>query len=106
MAFFLYHYERPARKHYRWWHNWAVRSRLKPMIEKARMIQRRFDNIITYLRLRITKPPASRSTPRFNGSSTPRVVSATRRTSSPLSTSTVGSLCHQPLRNPKSETAS
>jgi transposase len=54
MAFFLYHYERPARKHYRWWHNWAVRSRLKPMIEKARMIQRRFANIITYLRLRIT----------------------------------------------------
>jgi transposase len=54
MAFFLYHYERPARKHYRWWHNWAVRCRLKPMIEKARMIQRRFANIITYLRLRIT----------------------------------------------------
>jgi hypothetical protein len=38
MAFFLYHYERPAPKHYRWWHNWAVRSRLKPMIEKARMM--------------------------------------------------------------------
>jgi transposase len=54
MAFFLYHYERPARKHYRWWHNWAVRCRLKPIIEKARMIQRRFANIITYLRLRIT----------------------------------------------------
>jgi transposase len=46
--------QRPARKHYRWWHNWAIRCRLKPMIEKARMIQRRFDNIITYLRLRIT----------------------------------------------------
>jgi len=34
MAFFLYHYERPARKHYRWWHNWASDA-LKPMIEKA-----------------------------------------------------------------------
>jgi transposase len=54
MAFFLYHYQRPARKHYGWWHNWAVCSRLKPMIEKARMIQRRFDNIVIYLRLRIT----------------------------------------------------
>ena len=54
MAFFLYHYERPARKHYRWWHSWAVRSRLKPMIEKARMIQRCLANIITCLRLRIT----------------------------------------------------
>ena len=36
MAFVTYLYERPARKHYRWWHNWAVRSRLKPVIEKAR----------------------------------------------------------------------
>ena len=27
------------RKHHRWWHNWAVRSRLRPMIDKARMIQ-------------------------------------------------------------------
>lgn len=42
MAFFLYRYERPARKHYRRWRNWAVRGRLQPMIEKARMIQRRY----------------------------------------------------------------
>lgn len=28
MAFFSYQYERPARKHFRWWHGWAVRSRL------------------------------------------------------------------------------
>jgi transposase len=54
MAFFGYYYERPARKHFRWWHNWAVRSRLKPMIEKARMIKRRFENIVTYLKHRIT----------------------------------------------------
>lgn len=54
MAFFHYVYERPARKHFRWWHNWAVRSRLGPMIEKARMLKRRFDNIITYLRHRVT----------------------------------------------------
>ena len=54
MAFFSYIYQRPARKHFRWWHNWAVRSRLAPMIEKARMLQRRFENIITYLKHRIT----------------------------------------------------
>lgn len=54
MAVFAYHYERPARKHFRWWHNWAIRSRLKPMIEKARMIKRRFENIVTYLKHRIT----------------------------------------------------
>jgi hypothetical protein len=38
---------RPARKHYRWWHNGAVSSRLVPIAEKARMIRRRFDNIVT-----------------------------------------------------------
>lgn len=54
MAFFTYIYERPALKHFRWWHNWAVRSRLPPMINVARTLKRRFDNIITYLRHRIT----------------------------------------------------
>lgn len=54
MAFFSYLYERPARKHFRWWYNWATRSRLRPILEKARMIKRRFDNIITYLKHRIT----------------------------------------------------
>jgi len=54
MALYSYVYERPARKHFRWWHNWAVRSRLQPMIEVARMLQRRFENVITYLRHRVT----------------------------------------------------
>src|SRR6266536_1931153 len=54
MAMFEYIYERPARKHFHWWYNWAVRSRLKPMIEVGRMLQRRFENIITYLRQRVT----------------------------------------------------
>ncbi len=54
MALFSYVYERPARKHFRWWHHWAVRSRLQPMIEVGRMLKRRFENIITYLRHRVT----------------------------------------------------
>lgn len=54
MAFFSYRYERPARKHFRWWSNWAARSRLQPMIGVARMLKRRFENIVTYLRHRIT----------------------------------------------------
>ena len=54
MGFFHYVYQRPACKHFRWWHNWAVRSRLAPIIAKARMLKRRFDNIVTYLRHRIT----------------------------------------------------
>jgi transposase len=49
-----YVYERPARKHFRWWHGWAVRSRLQPMVETALMLKRRLENILTYLRHRIT----------------------------------------------------
>ncbi len=54
MAVFDYVYERPARKHFRWWSNWAAHSRLQPMMEVGRMLKRRFENIITYLRHRIT----------------------------------------------------
>jgi len=54
MAVYGYIYERPARKHFRWWHNWAVRSRLPPMIEVAGMMKRRLENIITFLHHRIT----------------------------------------------------
>ncbi len=54
MALFSYQYERPARKHFRWWHGWAVRSRLRPMLEVARTLKRRFENIVTYLRHRVT----------------------------------------------------
>ncbi len=55
MAMFEHAYERPADKHFRWWHNWAVRSRLKPMIEVGRMLKRRFESIITHLRHQVTK---------------------------------------------------
>lgn len=58
MALFDYHWERPARKPFRWWHGWAARSRLQPMIEVARMLKRRLQNIITYLRQRITNAAA------------------------------------------------
>ncbi len=49
-ALYDYVYERPCRNHFRWWQNWALRSRLKPMIAAARLLNRRFENIITYLR--------------------------------------------------------
>ena len=54
MNLYSYVYEGPARKHFQWWYGWAVRSRLGPMKEVAGMIKRRFDNIITYLKHRIT----------------------------------------------------
>ncbi|MGH7927052.1 MAG: ISL3 family transposase [Candidatus Binatia bacterium] len=49
-----YSYEKSARKHFAWWYRWATRSRLKPMIEKAKMLQARLPNLLTYLKLGIT----------------------------------------------------
>jgi transposase len=54
MAFFHYRYERPARKHFDLWYSWAIRSRLEPIKDVARMLKRRFANIVTYLKHRIT----------------------------------------------------
>ena len=54
MNLYDYVYEKPARKHFQWWYNWAVRSRLQPVKEVARMLKRRFENIITYLKHQIT----------------------------------------------------
>ena len=54
MRLYGYIYERPVRKHFRWWWNWAQRSRLEPIKRVARMLKRRFENVITYLRHRIT----------------------------------------------------
>lgn len=54
MAFFQYRYRRPAEKHFDLWYGWAIRSRLEPMKEVARMLKRRFANIVTYLKHRVT----------------------------------------------------
>jgi transposase len=54
MVLWDYLYEGSARKHFRWWHNWATHSRLQPMIDKARMLKRRLENILTYLKHPIT----------------------------------------------------
>lgn len=49
-----YCYEKAARKHFAWWYRWATRSRLEPMIEKAKMLKGRLENILTYLHHGIT----------------------------------------------------
>lgn len=54
MALFDFDSERAARKYFGWWYNWATHSRLKPIIEVARTLKGRLDNILTYLKQRIT----------------------------------------------------
>lgn len=88
MAFFDYHYERPARKHFRWWSGWAARSRLQPMIEVGRMLKRRFENIVTYLRHRVTNATSESLNAKIQWVNTRPADSATNRTSSTPFTST------------------
>jgi transposase len=41
-------------RHWRRWYSWAIRSRLKPIIEAARTLQRHIANVLTYFRCPIT----------------------------------------------------
>jgi transposase len=43
-----------ARRHWRAWHGWAIRSRLKPVVMVARMIKAHLENVLTYCEHRIT----------------------------------------------------
>jgi transposase len=43
-----------ARKFFRSWYNWAIRSRLGPVREVARMLRRHLENVLTYCKHRIT----------------------------------------------------
>jgi len=52
----LWSYSSPtwAARHWKSWFFWATHSRLKPIIDKARMIQRHLGNVLTYFKHRIT----------------------------------------------------
>jgi transposase len=54
MVLWDYKYEGAARNHFLWWYRWATHSRLKPIIEKAKMLGNRLVNILTYLKHPIT----------------------------------------------------
>jgi len=54
MELWDFRYVQAARKHFNWWYRWATHSRLKPMIDKARMLVRHLPNILTYLKHGIT----------------------------------------------------
>jgi transposase len=52
----LWHYQDKDEAHRHWqaWHAWAIRSRLKPVIKVARMIQAHLENVLTFCEHRIT----------------------------------------------------
>ncbi len=54
MSLFSYTYEGAAKRHFKWWFNWAAHSRLQPMIAVAKMLKSKLKNILTYLKHPIT----------------------------------------------------
>lgn len=56
--FWSYRYPGAAKRHFRAWYAWAVRSRLEPIKRVARMIARYYDNIATYFQHPITNAAA------------------------------------------------
>lgn len=61
--FWDYRYPACARKFFRKWYGWARRSKLEPIKRVAKMIDDHFENIITYLKHRISNA----ATEGFNG---------------------------------------
>ena len=53
-----YVYEGSARNFFKRWRGWSIRSRLEPLKKVARMMKRRLDNVLTYLRHPITNAVA------------------------------------------------
>jgi transposase len=49
-----YQHKHAARRHWQAWHAWAIRSRLKPVVKAARMIEGHLENVLTYCEHRIT----------------------------------------------------
>ncbi|MDI6891207.1 MAG: ISL3 family transposase [Thermodesulfovibrionales bacterium] len=49
-----YTYEKAARNFFKKWYWWATHSRLKPITDVGKILKRHLDNILTYLKHRIT----------------------------------------------------
>lgn len=52
--FWDYEYVGSARKYFEWWYGWAVRSRLKPIVKKAKMLKRHLDGLLNFVRHKVT----------------------------------------------------
>ena len=76
-----------ARRFFRRWYFWATHSRLPPVIAVARTLKRRLDNILTYLRHRITNALNEAVNAQVEKSSAWPEAIATAPTSRPPSTS-------------------
>jgi transposase len=52
--FWDYTYTSSAQTFFESWHSWAIRSRLSPIVEKAKMLKRHLSGLLSYFRQRVT----------------------------------------------------
>ncbi len=56
--FWTYFHKGYARQFFTQWYGWASRSRLRPIIKKAKMLKRRLENLLTYVKHKVTNAMA------------------------------------------------
>jgi transposase len=86
--FWDYVYATSAADFFRDRHGWAVRSQLKPMADKAKMLKRHLDSLLSYFRHRITNAVSEGFNSRIKASSRLLAASATSTTTAPTFCST------------------
>lgn len=84
----LWDYERRgwAERHWEWWYNWAIRSRLPEVKSVARMLKRRLPNVLTFFAHRFTNAVSEGLNSKIQTIKKTLVDSGTANTSRPRST--------------------
>jgi len=52
--FWDYRYQGSAQKYFEWWYAWAVRSRLKPVVEVAKRLKRHLPGLLNFVQHKVT----------------------------------------------------
>jgi transposase len=92
----LWSYQRRgwAERHWRRWYFWATHSRLKPVIQVARLMERHLENVLSYFDHRITNAVSEGLNSKIQAIKKTPAVSATKSTLRSRSTFTAeGSIC-------------
>src|SRR5690606_3385796 len=53
MEIWDYKYEYPARRYFMHWYDWVTETGQRPMVQKAEMLKKRLENILTNLQLQL-----------------------------------------------------
>src|SRR5262249_34491031 len=91
-----------AERHWKRWYYWATHSRLAPVVEVARTLERHLENVLTYFDHRLTNAASEGLNGQIEALKKTLVGSGTGSTSRwPFTSTSGGSICIQPSRRPR-----